>query len=438
MALLTSSRNWDKGIQLAGIFDRNPKRNPWAGAHLVYLPYCSSDAWVGDAGQESNSWGFVFRGQRIIAAALAQLQDGVPVSTTTLTHYPNHTHSTVTTTVTYALAPTDRLLFGGCSAGARGAMFTLDYVQSMLAPGAPPVMGFLDSPLWVDVAPLEANSTISLESETQAVFALVNASARLGDACAAAYPGAEGWKCLYGQYRIPYVATPYLLSASQFDRFQLPYNEGSWPPYEGGNLTYANGFQAAVRSVALNLPTAAQPRSAVYSSACFKHCTSTLQPGSFWGVRVGGVSLKAYFGEWYFGSSAWGDWTGASAAAAAAALPPGVPRQRIEACSGFGCGQCHARDAAPAPPLPPTYTSSLLAGAPPLAGTGGAAAAAAHAPARRRNAHAAARDSALAVVAVGMAIALASRMRVGPRAPAARHSVEMPKLGEETPLMRGR
>jgi hypothetical protein len=211
---------------------------------------------VGDAGLESNSWGFVFRGQRILEAIFAELRAGVAVTTSSLLHFANHTHTTVTSTQTYALTAASRVLFGGCSAGARGAMFNLDYVQQMMPDGAPPVVGFLDSPLWVDVQPAEA-SIMPLENETQAVFALVNATARLSDACAAAYPGAEGWKCLYGQvrprkalhgqsvagqqtlallpqrtlcpaadtacsgppqYRIPFVTTPYLLSASQFDR----------------------------------------------------------------------------------------------------------------------------------------------------------------------------------------------------------------------------
>jgi hypothetical protein len=171
-----------------------------------HVPVCahalpgSSDAWAGDAGAESNSWGFVFRGQRILEAIFAELREGVSVTTSSLLHFANHTHTTVSSTQTYALTASSRVLFGGCSAGARGAMFNLDYVQAMLPPGAPPVVGFLDSPLWVDVQPAQASIT-PLENETQAVFALVNATARLGDACAAAYPGAEGWKCLYGQVR---------------------------------------------------------------------------------------------------------------------------------------------------------------------------------------------------------------------------------------------
>lgn len=61
-----------------------------------------------------------------------------------------------------------------------------------------------------------------LQNETMAVFDLVNATARLGEECAAIYPEGEQWKCLFGEYRLPFVKTPYLMSASQFDRYQLP------------------------------------------------------------------------------------------------------------------------------------------------------------------------------------------------------------------------
>jgi len=50
----------------------------------------------------------------------------------------------------------DTLIFGGGSAGGRGAMMHLDYVSEMLGPQASPnvdVVGFLDSPLWIDYPP---------------------------------------------------------------------------------------------------------------------------------------------------------------------------------------------------------------------------------------------------------------------------------------------
>jgi hypothetical protein len=87
-------------------------------------------------------------------------------------------------------------------------------MAEMLPPGVA-VRGLFDSPLWVNEQPAAA-SIVPLQNETQAVYGLVNATARLGAACAAAYPAPEEqWKCLFGQYRIAYVQTPYLLSASQ-------------------------------------------------------------------------------------------------------------------------------------------------------------------------------------------------------------------------------
>ena len=214
---------------------------------------------------------------------------------------------------------------------------------------------FFDSPLWVDVQPI-SSAIEPLENETQAVFAFLNATARLGTACEAAYPGDEGWKCLYGQYRLPFVQTPYLLSASQFDKYQLPYNEGVMPPYNGGALAYANAFQAEVRSVVLGLPAAGQSQSAVYSSACFQHCVTL--GGAFWGVRVAGVSLSRYLNYWYNGA-------GAGYTPAMVAAVGGWSPQRIEGCTGFGCGECHRKSFNSAPPPPPAVAIAALAAPPP-------------------------------------------------------------------------
>ena len=328
------------------------------------IAYCSSDAWVGNVGASAETFGWHFRGQKIVEALFDKLQNGVVVTT----KYEARNATTgkkehLANTTTYSMHAHDKVLFGGCSAGSRGAMFNIDYVQSMLPAGMAPVVAFLDSPLWVDEIPITGpnGSIVPLEYQTQQIYNLVNATARLGDDCAAAYPASSGeqWKCLYGQYRLPFVKTPYLMSASQFDKYQLPYNEGGMPPYNGTALAYANNFQQAVRSVVLNLPTSEQPQSAVFSSACFKHCTSTLAWGSFWGVRIGELSLRDYLEAWYFGGG-----TPSNETAGAATLPPGYSKQHIEACNGFGCGQCHrkANQVRPAPPLPPAYTLSLYPG----------------------------------------------------------------------------
>lgn len=132
---------WPTTLALPGIFDFDPRRNPFAGANLVHVGYCSSDGWVGDSGPAENAlnatlnaagtYGWWFKGQRIVQATMAAL-----VSNFGLGSLPN-----------------TRLLFGGCSSGARGAMYTLDYLSSMVPAGVQ-VRGLLDSPMWVLVNPM--------------------------------------------------------------------------------------------------------------------------------------------------------------------------------------------------------------------------------------------------------------------------------------------
>ena len=181
----------------------------------------ASERRVGDAGPLLQM-GWQFRGQAQVEALIKTITGGpITIISQTREHFANHTHLDINHTwTTEPLASGGRLLFGGCSAGGRGAMFTLDYLPALLPTGVE-LRGFLDSPLWVDVLPFEANIT-SLENQTQTMYGLVNPTARLGAECVAAYPGDEGWKCLYGQYRIPFVRTPFLMSASQFDLYQLP------------------------------------------------------------------------------------------------------------------------------------------------------------------------------------------------------------------------
>jgi hypothetical protein len=390
---------------------------------------------VGNVGADSNSWGWAFRGQRILEAILDTLSTPVTVVVETRIHFLNHTHEDVNTTyTTLPLAAGHRLLFSGCSAGARGAMFNVDYISSFMPPGVE-IRALFDSPLWVDVQPLEANIT-SLENETQAIFGLVNATARIPAACAATYPGDEGWKCLFGQYRVPFTRTPYLISASQFDLFQLPYNEGALPPphglYAGASLAYADAFQRAVRAVVLDLPTAAQAGSAVYSSACFKHCVTMI--GSFWGVRINGMNLKDYLALWYFGSTDPATHVNpALGGAASTGLPAGTSDQRIEACLGFGCGECHSKHAAPAPPLPPAYATSLLPGTS-AAGPGAA------------RSHASRRDVEVMGAAAVLSVALAAACLLarqaggggggGSSSSAAARSATRTASSEMTPLVR--
>ena len=106
--------------------------------------------------------------------------------------------------------------------------------------------------------------------------------------------------------------------------------------------------------------------------------------------------------------------------------------QRIDPCtSGYACGQCHSKAAAPAPPLPPAHTQSLLAGAPPLK-YAAAPQPKANRPRKKVATASILLDDMALFMALGMAIALAGRVRGGGavRSRAPDSALEM--MGEDT------
>ena len=284
---------------------------------------------MGDAAASEATWGWAFRGQRILAAVMASLVKVQGMGA--------HTG--------LGLSSQTRLLLTGCSAGARGAMMNLDYVQEMLVAAGleedtVSVQGLLDSPLWVDVAPLQPH-VMPLANETRAAFGLFNATARLGPLCASTYPDEQDqWRCMFGQWRMPLLQTPYMLNAAQDDKFELPYNLGGNTPlgynvagWHPDQAAYANAFGPQVLAVVNTLPTSAQKKSAVFSTACFRHCVT--DSAAFWNVGIAQaatkrgppalpISLATASNAWYFGK-----------------VPS--PFRVVQQCTGFRCGDCSTK-----------------------------------------------------------------------------------------------
>ncbi len=155
----------------------------------VYVRYCSSDAWMGNTAM----WEEQFRGAPTVYAVFRDLM------------------------ATQGLAAGAKLLFGGCSAGARGAMVHLDNVVAMLAQEGIEARGLLDSGLWVDFPPItDTGMAGTLLNQAEDVYGFANVSSVISADCAAAYPNQE-WMCLFGQYRMPFVQSDYFVSMSQFD-----------------------------------------------------------------------------------------------------------------------------------------------------------------------------------------------------------------------------
>jgi hypothetical protein len=111
-----SSKTYGDERTFTGVLDDNFELTPLADANKAYLPYCSSDSHMGDVGP-TDELPLQFRGQRIVRAVVEHLRQRQGLGNALNEHEQS----------------TEVLVFGGWSAGARGAMVALDYYKYYLA-----------------------------------------------------------------------------------------------------------------------------------------------------------------------------------------------------------------------------------------------------------------------------------------------------------------
>lgn len=206
---------------------------------------------------DGSAFGMEFRGQRIVNAMLEDL----------VAHRGLGKGSTV--------------VFGGGSAGGRGAMTHLDAVsETLTGHGARKVVGFLDSPYYVDDAPYPPSGFVGFAQEMKAAYEHFDTSGVCSSECLQVFADAP-WKCTFGEYRMPFLKTPYLMAASQFDGWQisnevLGYNGiVADPTLDAGELAYVLELGNETRAQVSLLPgEAGAKKSSVFSIACYSHHVS--------------------------------------------------------------------------------------------------------------------------------------------------------------------
>lgn len=89
----------------------------FAKANVVYLKYCTSDGYIGDAAASAATGNMAFRGRQVVAATIAALRT-------------NHGFGASTTTVVRGNAsvrvsqPPPVMIYSGCSAGGMSTLLT--------------------------------------------------------------------------------------------------------------------------------------------------------------------------------------------------------------------------------------------------------------------------------------------------------------------------
>ena len=292
---LVSSKNWSPTLtRKGGIFNSSDTR--LRDAHKIYVPYCTSDGYIGNA--PTNSFGFQFRGRAVVDALFSTLKEDYGMGTVANTS----------------------ILYSGCSAGARGALFNADHVAQMFVQGNSNISRYgvlLDSAFWVDLDPV-VSGVLPFSEQAKKVFDIARVNTTADPVCLRYYRNGEEWKCIFAQYAVNLVRSSFLLHAYLYDAFQLPYDlhlpAGSWPK-SPQQLAFAEYFRNVTSKFAHEDVHA--PQQALLP-ACYAHCGT--EDDRWRNVQAQGISLDKAVSSWFWEE---GD----------------VPDFIEDLCSGFNCGK---------------------------------------------------------------------------------------------------
>lgn len=267
---MVSSLTWPSTRTPGGIFNVDPSRFPeWSGVNLVYMPYCSSDAWVGDGVGNVNGTSWQFRGRAVVEAVFMTLFTGLK------TNQPQE------------------VLFSGCSAGGQGLLYNVDNARSIVSSLTLPGLrfkGFADSGWMMNMAST-VNPTTEIHTQFRKGWALWKP--RKSD-CSMAN-AVDPHYCLFSPNAIGYISTPTMIQSSAYDSFQIPY-DCCGVPFKNDQLASQAASIAHASRVAMKQLIHA-PNNA-FMPSCFTHCLS--EGRHFAGLLVKDVSLATALTGWFF------------------------------------------------------------------------------------------------------------------------------------------
>lgn len=289
---LMSSKSWRRTKRGMGILSPNPHENPsWWNANHVYIPYCSSDAWSGNASRWETGERFSFLGTRILVRVIDELlQEGL--------YHAKH------------------LLLAGSSAGGIGVILNLDRLATRLKESGSKVRvrGLADSGWY-----LPRNLTGSGKGATnkrclvgegrncEPAKAIKKGMAYwrgvVPDDCARRNPN-EKWKCYFGEHvyssdiQSP-KHSPLFVFQWLYDVVQLAwivsgsYNIGELTPREEKIVTKNLHLLGKNLTISLNR----LDHCAVFAPSCLSH--TILTRNDWLKVRVSGKTLNDALDDWY-------------------------------------------------------------------------------------------------------------------------------------------
>ena len=270
-----SSSVWNNTCKKSGIFSLD-ERNIFSHANKVYIPYCTSDAYMGNAERSKETNGWYFKGQSVIEEVLVDLHSRFQLG-----------------------KGQNVIIFAGGSAGARGLVMNEEKIKTKIASfeGESDVYFIIDAGLWQDVDPLDPTKFVGFQYQTNSALHMTKASNLIPKECKLMYNN-NLWKCLYTSYRYPYLKTPSFSMVSYYDKWQLPFNleieSGIKATYPWSSQQEAYAKQFAKYTATYLQSSATNPQSfeinhsskSIFGMSCYNHHVSESNEG-YYEIKVG-------------------------------------------------------------------------------------------------------------------------------------------------------
>lgn len=273
MRQLMSSSFWNETRIGSGILSTDPRENPsWWNANQVYVPYCSSDAWSGNASKWETGERFSFLGTRILEKVIEEL-------------------------MRKGLAEAKRLLLSGSSAGGIGVILNLDRLvrRIKMAGLKVEVRGLADSGWYLDMPIPETNQIQQGMAYWRGV---------VPEDCARRNPTRK-WKCYFAEnvYRTDSKSPKH----SPLFVFQWLYDQAQIAWVVSGTFRMPDDAhkQRQIHNIALQLGFELRKSlnrtkdiaCSVFVPSCIAH--TILTRDDWLKVMVGGKNLNDAIDEWY-------------------------------------------------------------------------------------------------------------------------------------------
>lgn len=258
--------------------------NPFGAGNMVYMPYVTSDGFMGNASAEANNMTWQFRGRPALTAVVEDLFRGFTMGN-----------------VTYQVPQGASVVFTGYSAGGFGTLMNTNYVGQLVAAYCPlcTFHSVPDSGLFIGSVPdplrsmAECNDSVetcSYADEIQIAHQVWGADPFLDPTCALELQalGQPTWHCLFGEIAALYVREKIFVIQYMFDAAELLADDGL-DFLNATELTLAEELALAKKALFQKFPS--------FLPACLGHCMAT--PHALDTLTIRDVSLKSAISLWY-------------------------------------------------------------------------------------------------------------------------------------------